>query len=322
MHEKILSCDWGTSSFRLLLIDIASGKIIAESFSDEGIALVYALWKNSGNDERKRIDFYLAVIREHIHKIEQYIKSSTANTPVIISGMASATIGMMELPYATFPFSLNGENLQYKKLEKTNAFDHDAVIISGVQTDADVMRGEETQLMGCAGNETTAKQLFIFTGTHAKHVSAMNGKAVDLTTYMTGEFFELLSKKSILSDSVAAGESIEKNENKKAFEQGVKDSLQHNLLHSSFMVRTNQLFKRFSKSGNYFYLSGLLIGTELNQLPGKEGGALIIVGEQKLVMNYLLALKVLGIDKNVTTENAATATILGQIKIYKRLYNS
>jgi len=322
MHKNFLSCDWGTSSFRLLLTDIVSGKIIAESSSDEGIAAVYALWRNAGSDETNRVFFYLAVLENHINKIEQYTKSTTGNTPVFISGMASATIGMIELPYATFPFSLNGENLQYRKIEKTNLFDHDVVIISGVRTDADVMRGEETQLMGCTGNETTAKQLFIFTGTHSKHISTMNGKAVDLTTYMTGEFFELLYKKSILSDSVTAGESIEENENKKAFEQGVKDSLQYNLLHSSFMVRTNQLFKRFSKSGNYFYLSGLLIGTELNQVPGKETGALTIVGEEKLAMNYLLALKGLGIDKNVTTANAATATILGQRKIYRRLYNS
>jgi 2-dehydro-3-deoxygalactonokinase len=320
MLKTFLSCDWGTSSFRLRLIDVASGQIIAASTADEGIAAVYALWKQSGAGEKERIGFYRPVIQKHIKRIEQDTAGSTANIPVIISGMASSSMGMVELPYTEFPFLLNGDDLQYKKIEQTAAFPHDLVIISGAKTDNDVIRGEEIQLIGCVAGDAAARQLFIFPGTHSKHIAAAAGSAVDAATFMTGEFFELLSAKSILSDSLAAGTTIEDDENKPAFEQGIKDSLQQNLLHYSFMVRTNQLFKRFSKTANYFYLSGLLIGTELSQLSKTKTEAITIVGDKILALNYLLAIKVLGIDARTTIADAATATIRGQMVICRRLY--
>jgi len=37
MNKSFLSCDWGTSSFRLRLIDVGSGMPAGESVSDEGI---------------------------------------------------------------------------------------------------------------------------------------------------------------------------------------------------------------------------------------------------------------------------------------------
>ena len=320
MYKTFLSCDWGTSSFRLRLIDTASGQILAASFADEGIAAVFALWKQANNDEKERIPFYLSVIQKHIKRIEQDAGNGTGSIPVIISGMASSSIGMYELPYTELPFSLNGEDLQYKMIEKTGEFPHDLVIISGARTDTDVMRGEETQLIGCANGGEAGRQIFIFTGTHSKHITIAAGKAINTTTYMTGEFFELLAQKSILSDSLEAGSGLEDDQNKPAFEQGVKDSVSQNLLHTSFMVRTNQLFKRLSKTANYFYLSGLLIGTELGQLSNKEMDGITIVGDKKLTVNYLLALKILSIGSAITTADAATATIQGQLAMYKQIY--
>ncbi|MEP6748790.1 MAG: 2-dehydro-3-deoxygalactonokinase [Bacteroidota bacterium] len=322
MHTTFLSCDWGTSSFRLRLIDITSEKTLAESSSNEGIAHVYAEWKNTGKDENERVHFYLSILENHISKIEESTATGVGNIPVIISGMASATIGIMELSYSIFPFLLTGENLKFKKIDKTHSFAHDLVIVSGARTDHDVMRGEETQLLGCTSIDTPGKQIFIFTGTHSKHITTIDGSATAIQTYMTGEFFELLARKSILSDSVTAGGSIEDKENKLAFEQGVQDSLRQNLLHHSFMVRTNQLFKRFSKTENYFYLSGLLIGAELSQVSTKDADAITIVGDNKIVVNYLLALEVLNIKTSVSTVDAAIATIRGQTAIYRNLYES
>lgn len=321
MHKTFLGCDWGTSSLRLWLIDIGSGNILAASSSvHEGIAAVHELWKQSGLAEKQRIHFYVSVLQKHIKKIEADAAINTAGIPVIISGMASATIGIIELPYTELPVSLTGRELQYKKIEKTNDFLHDLVIISGARTNTDVMRGEETQLIGCFTGESVAEQTFIFTGTHSKHIATRLNAAVSLSTFMTGEFFELLTVKSILSASVAAGGSIENNEGRQAFEQGVADSLRQNLLHDSFMVRTNQLFKLFSPTANYYYLSGLLIGAELNQVSKNKDLAITIVGEQKLVSLYRFALKVLGIVSPVTVTDAATACIQGQRIMYQLLY--
>ncbi|MEO5681635.1 MAG: 2-dehydro-3-deoxygalactonokinase [Chitinophagaceae bacterium] len=319
MKNKFLSCDWGTSSLRLRLIDVDSGDSITASAGDEGIASVYALWKKAGKAASERTRFYFSVIKRHIDIIEQAAGGSAENIPIIISGMASSTIGMLELPYTVLPFSLSGEDLQFKRIEK-GAGAGELVIISGARTDTDVMRGEETQLIGCPGADAAGTQVFIFTGTHSKHITTAGGKAIDIATYMTGEFFELLAKKSILSDSVEAGASMESDENKAAFKKGVMDSLQQNLLHNSFLVRTNQLFKRFSRQENYFYLSGLLIGTELGGLLKKDMDAITIVGDEKLLYSYRLALKLLGITVKIQTADATAATIQGQLALYKKIY--
>ncbi len=322
MADKFLSCDWGTSSFRLRLVDTVSLQIISESYSDEGIAATFAAWQKTGSSENERIYFYQSVIDRHIKKIEQQAGSRVNYIPIIISGMASSSIGMLEIPYASLPFLLNGEGLQYKKIDKTALFQYDMVIISGVSTGNDVMRGEETQLIGCANTAIMLNEIFIFTGTHSKHIKTDTNKATAIKSFMTGEFFELLGKKSVLSDSVAAGGSIDEPESKTAFEQGVQDSQQGNILHYGFMVRTNQLFKRFSKKANYFYLSGLLVGTELGYLTGTKIDTITIAGDEELVHNYTLALKALGIKAKIQTADTAAVTIKGQLRIYEKVYNN
>ena len=58
-----LSCDWGTSSFRLKLVDAATGEIIAGENTGQGIADTFARWKTTPNAaENTRASFYLDVL--------------------------------------------------------------------------------------------------------------------------------------------------------------------------------------------------------------------------------------------------------------------
>ena len=319
MHTKMLSCDWGTTSFRLRLIDTTTGNVIDESVSDEGIRAVYNEWVKAGASENDRKAFYLAVIARHIEALAQQQPAMQKQLPVIVSGMASSTIGIKELPYTPVPFFTDGRDILVETIEKTDCFPHDLSVISGACTDADVMRGEETQLVGCAGDSNTATQLLIFPGTHSKHVATKGGRATDIATYMTGELFSLLSEQSILSASVQAGGSTDE-EAAAAFRKGVAAGQKQSLSHELFQVRTNQLFNRFSKQANFYYLSGLLIGAELGALSAKAVETLTLVGEKKLLNNYLTAFDVLGIRAPVKILDAATATIRGQLAIYRRLY--
>jgi 2-dehydro-3-deoxygalactonokinase len=63
-----------------------------------------------------------------------------------------------------------------------------------------------------------------------------------------------------LSVSLEEGSGLQSEKNLQSFQKGVNDRLGSNLLHMSFMVRTNHLFGKLSKQENYYYLSGLLIG--------------------------------------------------------------
>jgi 2-dehydro-3-deoxygalactonokinase len=319
-----LSCDWGTSSFRLRLINTEDLAVTAEEKANTGIAHTFARWQESNNpDSEERIGFYRRIIQEHICHLEQRVGHSLAQVPVIISGMASSSIGMQALPYQNLPFPVNGAGLQTKHFPANTTFPHDILLVSGIKSTVDVMRGEETQLIGCINEADSGNcnGLYLFPGTHSKHIQVKDGQVIGFKTYMTGEFFDLLAHKSILNASVASAENSAMFTGA-TFRQGVRDAREINILHLSFRVRTNELFEKISKSENYTYLSGLVIGSELKDLLTSDYPKIYLVGGATLKRNYEIALQELGLSERVHTFPAAwvdEAVVRGQFKIFKRL---
>jgi len=312
--NTFFSCDWGTSAFRLRLVERATLKVLAETHSQEGNAATAERWRQARQPPAQRVGFYLAIVQDHLRKLEKAVKTSLDDVPVVISGMASSTIGMAELPYKALPFATDGSDLRTKTIAPTAAFKHAALLISGVKSADDVMRGEETQLVGCGFENTPEEQLFLHPGTHAKHVRVQHGQAIALKTYMTGEFFSLLSTKGILAASVEEGGQLAEGNNREWFEKGVRASGQANLLHNAFLVRTNGLFKKADKRENYFYLSGLLIGSECRELLPALPARITLAGEPALLALYEAALHALGIAGKcpVHTKSAVEVTLTGQ----------
>jgi len=315
MTKHFLSCDWGTSSFRIRLADARDGKVLAEETSGQGIAQTFDLWQQTGGPAEERTSFYLGVIRNHIRKLEEQTARSLNDVKVIVSGMASSSIGMIEVPYAAVPLPLDGSGLKTESITADETFEHDVLIISGVRTANDVMRGEETQLIGCIEDGGKIKnELYIFPGTHSKHITIKDNLVTDIKTYMTGELFALLSEKSILKNAVEPGGEFGAD----SFLKGVKQARTENLLHHIFTVRTNQLFDICDKTENYAYLSGSLIGAELNALVDCDANIIHLVSSGNLARYYQAALKeLLPAGKiNIFSDNLADrAPVMGQIKI-------
>lgn len=318
---NFLSCDWGTSSFRLRLIETQTLTIIAEQNTTQGIAETFQKWKDSARDESDRFAFFLDIISQHIKVIEERIGEGLSAVTLIISGMASSTIGMVDIAYKSVPFLANGSDLEKLVIEPSENTMRRVVIISGVRTEDDVMRGEETKLAGVADVSETKDHLYIFPGTHPKHVYVKNKVATAFKTYMTGEFFELLSTKSVLAVSVRKNENFETAGNFKCYARGVSDSTSSNILHNAFLVRTNQVFEKFTMEENYYYLSGLLIGTELGALASEDQN-ITIVANRSLGDQYKAALDILQMPKGgfaISIVDADKALIKGQFEVYRKV---
>lgn len=311
--KLFISCDWGTSTFRLRLIDAATKRILAETQSAQGIAATYALWKEQAAD---RILFYSEVIIKQIKLLEKHYGHSLHATTVIISGMASSTIGMIALPYKLIPYQLSKPAFEMQKIPASQTCSHPMILLSGVRSGNDVMRGEETMLAGCEIENSTAEQLFIFPGTHSKQVVVENGILKDFKTFMTGEVFELLSNKSILAASVEADDGSPKNS--EAFIKGVRESTTGNFLNHIFHVRTAHVLNGVSQKENYHYLSGLLIGGELKNIPSKNYTTITIVSSGVLAVLYTQALSAMGLSSKCLQQNADDALISGQAFIFNR----
>ncbi|RYE21324.1 MAG: hypothetical protein EOP51_15910 [Sphingobacteriales bacterium] len=315
--NKFLSCDWGTSSFRLRLVLADSLTVVAEIKNGQGIAATYNDWQQNGKPSAREA-FYTNIIQKQISLLNRQVNIPLHDIPVIISGMASSTIGFAELPYKKMPFSLDGTDMEVKIFDGDKTT-NPLIIISGTCTDNDVMRGEETKTVGCVKHLADKKgdKLLILPGTHPKHITITGDKATNVKTYMTGEFFDLLATKSVLAASVTEGGIINYTANRESFTNGVKAGMQGNLLHNAFMVRTNQVLKQLPKQQNFHYLSGLLIGAELKGLDAKI--PVYLVGGATQLTQYNLACSIAGIS--VTAQiDADEALIRGQKVIFLKHY--
>jgi 2-dehydro-3-deoxygalactonokinase len=292
--KYFLSCDWGTSNFRLRLIDMGKLSPVASVSSDKGISSVYALWQQSSGN---RFNFYRSFLQKYIDDLALQSGFSLNDAPLVISGMASSTIGMKELPYKLMPFNTDGSDLQYETIDKI-------ILISGARTDADVMRGEETQVIGID------EGYVILPGTHSKHVVVNNSRAISVRTFMTGELFQLLAQKSLLAGS------IEQTNNfavlKEFFTKGVRYSQENNFLNSIFSVRTNILLNKLSPEQNYYYLSGLVIGEELKNI---DSSRVYIVGSEIMNELYRHAIKTINKDTEIKVVSADKAITHGHHKV-------
>ena len=96
-----------------------------------------------------------------------------------------------------------------------------------------VMRGEETQLLGAM--ELAPAECYVLPGTHCKWVQVTDGMVRHFTTAMTGELHHLLMTQSLIGKGLPAQQADEA-----AFEQGLEKGLaQPSLISELFVARAN-----------------------------------------------------------------------------------
>jgi 2-dehydro-3-deoxygalactonokinase len=298
MSSYLIGCDWGTTGFRLRLTNTVSGAVVAEYKNLKGVAAINRDYLQniqvesiSDSVERRR-NYFLKIVESSILELEHRSGLKLRDTPVIISGMASSSIGMEQLDYAPVPFLLEGSQSIVKLI--SGEIDNPVYLISGIATESDVMRGEETQLIGLwqllKEKITSGDQLFILPGTHSKHIHVRDGYIINFRTYMTGELFDIVSKFSVLQYSVAtAAAPFIAN----AFEQGFRDAQSVSVLNALFHVRTNQIFQKLSPEENRSYLSGVVIGSEFQAMEN-FGGQILLATSPELHDQYSQAMKIFG----------------------------
>ena len=327
--KYIYCCDWGTTSLRLRLANAETAEIIDQEKVGVGIASVFNLWKIAKEQaSESRTDFYLSQLKNAISLLAARNPGVEEDTLLVLSGMASSSVGMIELPYAELPFSLTGKNILAHHVPPTATFKNPVLLLSGVKDGSEVMRGEETQLIGISAilsqlnmNDET---VVLLPGTHSKHVHITNGAITGIETYITGELFSILSNNGLLKEAVQSHNNKHAGNDWEAFLQGVEYSGTTSLLQALFKVRTNQLFNEFTKPQNYDYLSGILIGYELRNLRQQAPSQVLLCCESNLYHHYRKAMDALGLS-DITyffdPQEIEHAVVRGQVNIARTHLN-
>jgi 2-dehydro-3-deoxygalactonokinase len=176
-------------------------------------------------------------------------------------------------------------------------------IASHGDTPGDLMRGEESQLVGALDlvGHDHPEQTFVLPGTHTKWVRVENRKVISFTTVMTGEIFGLLLRHGLLARTAAPGGTDDR-----AFVRGLRTAAGRGLPAELFGGRALVLDGLLEPASLPDYVSGVLIADEIrHQFPKYAGtGRFVVCGAPDLCRRYAHALSDAGAPPHIVTEEA------------------
>ncbi|QKX17584.1 2-dehydro-3-deoxygalactonokinase [Microbulbifer sp. YPW1] len=247
----ILACDWGTSSFRLMRLD-KQGNILTAKETKGGIKSL----------KHVEIERYLV---DHCCEI-----AGREALPVVMCGMVGSGIGWHEVPYVDCPASeaTLAAGMRQVPCDVLDAYCVPGVKLQSLVGAADVMRGEETQVVGWlsqASEGERAHSILCMPGTHSKWVTITDGGISAFSTAFTGELYALLTDHSVLVQG-------EQRDSAEAFSAGLRDSSDSaSLIHQLFNARSRAVLGLQEPAHSAAYLSGLLLGSEVGAMAGAIG---------------------------------------------------
>jgi len=282
---KLLACDWGTTNLRAWTLD-GRGAVVEQRDFPLGVARLAP-----GEAARR----FAAEVRPGLR---------AEGLPAVLCGMIGSNLGWTAAPYVDCPaglLDLAGSMVEVEPGVRITP----GLRCEGIAGSPDVMRGEETQILGWLAQHPlrqTGRHLLCHPGTHAKWVLIEDGRIVRFITAMTGELFAVLGQHSVLKSEAPATDDA-------AFDAGLAaagagDALAARL----FTARARVVGGKAAPESTPSYLSGLLIGAEVASVPpllGKPPARVTLLGDAALCARYQRALIRTGVQVDVFDGEAA-----------------
>jgi 2-dehydro-3-deoxygalactonokinase len=272
----LIGLDWGTTSLRSMLID-TTGQVIEERVRPWGITRLPPGGFRAAYDT---------------------LTAEWPDLPRLAAGMVGSRQGWIEAPYCPAPAGVAALAANLATVPDTGLAIVPGIVLPGSRPD--VMRGEETQVIGALGDADSG--CVLLPGSHSKWVDVKAGRIMSFRSFMTGEVFAALRDHTILG-AFPAPDAIDES----AFDRGVQaahtseDGIAALLFSARALVLTGQLPAEAARD----YLSGLLIGDELRAAP--RGAHPLLIGDPALCERYRRAMHLCDIPARIAAPGAAAA---------------
>ena len=300
-----IAVDWGTSNVRLWGMS-PDNSIVFENASSQGMSRI------------KPADYpdVLSTLAASVPA------AARRGMPVVVCGMAGARQGWCEAPYAEVPVSLAdfGETSVCPPSPDGFAIHILPGICQATAGHEDVMRGEETQLLGLCALRPGFTGTVCMPGTHSKWVQIDQGQLNEFQSAMTGELYEVLRLHSVLRHSV--GETTDGPHLEDGIADGLRAGLERpeRLIAQTFRTRAASLLSGRPPDWCAGYLSGLLVGTEIGAFRSSRGPRpVVLIGSARLCRLYGAALSKDGAQSEIL--DPTEATLAGLVAAKRRIFD-
>lgn len=241
---------------------------------------------------------------------------------ILVSGMLTSEFGIYEVNHISVPAGKKELHNAMAEVILSNISAIPFVFIPGVKTDcsslenADMMRGEETELAGLTDTYNT-EGLFVLPGSHSKIIKTdKEGRIIDFFTMLTGEMLEALSENTILRDAVDMKNTLLVKEYLlKGFEYAKSNGINE----AMFKVRVlKNMFFRSADETYSFFLGAVLCDEVLkiiNMRPRK-----VFIGGRKQIKTaiYEILKKYMNASVFCIEDEAVDKSVsLGMVKVYE-----
>lgn len=295
--------DGGTTNTRITLV--SGGRVIDAERCNIGSG------KGGNNAPLKR-----AVKSGIEHIIE---RRGAAPKAVIASGMITSGGGLCEIPHISAPAGLkelhNAMTVKYfpEICDIPFAFIPGVKTVSETLENADIMRGEETELIGL--DIDISGSLVLLPGSHSKCIWVSKaGKIEKFHTFLTGEMIYAASSATILSRTVNLSISADSEYLIKGCEYCEKYGINEALFKTRIL---GMLFDCTPEQCMGFFTGAILCGEirRVTELPQKR---VIVAGKRELKYPTVYLLKYFSQKEVICVSDTAAnnAPALGAVKIY------
>lgn len=241
---------------------------------------------------------------------------------IIASGMISSEYGLCDLPHTIAPVGIKELHETMYETVMADISPIPFVFIRGVKTngagleDIDMMRGEETELVGMLIPQKESC-LYILPGSHSKHISIdRDGRITALRTMMTGELFAAVMQNTILRDAADFDHNVICEEELLrgffyAQTRGINEAL--------FKTRILKNLFHATKEQCYSFLLGCVLCDEVNAIAASSETTVVLGGQKQFRMALSRLLREVS-DKQVlllSDEQVAGSVSLGAVRIFE-----
>lgn len=284
MKEYVITVDGGTTNTRVALWSLKK-----ELLSFEKLEIGAKDTEGDGNNIRLK-----NAVKGMLNKVMESRNITYEDVDSIYAcGMLTSSAGIMEIPHLSAPADLSDFVQEVKDILLPEIAPIPISFIPGMKnisgnTEADqletmdIMRGEETEVLALMELCTAKPVLFVLPGSHTKFVSVnKEGKMTGCLTSMAGELLSLLTKQSILAETVEKKFS-EKDYDREMLILGAEMTWKTGLSRAAFLTRILKQSWGTDTRGCADFLLGAVLAEDISAV--KRSSALNILNDMEVIV--------------------------------------